>query len=74
MLSTHKITLPVVYITAINRTKQTILVTYQLELLHVDFWKHSSFPAHLRPNWCQNHTSERNSPPPLYASLYERYI
>lgn len=47
MLMIHTATLPVVYIIAINGTKQTGLVTYQLELLHVDFWKHASFPAHL---------------------------
>lgn len=37
-------------------------------------WKHASFPAHLRPNWCQHHTSEGNFPPPPYESLYEKYV
>lgn len=37
MLMIHTATLPVVCIIAINGTNQTVLVSYQLELLHVDF-------------------------------------
>lgn len=73
MLTIQTATLPVVYITAIKGTKQTIVVVYQLELLYVDFWKHASFPAHLRPNWHHHHTSERDSPspPPLWISVWK---
>lgn len=50
------------------------MVTYQLELLHVDLWKHTSFPRDLRPNWCHSHTSERNSLLPYYKPLQDKYI